>query len=374
MHRKVTFNLLGLLLLTGALVPLLQACGRDTLAATEPYLHRVATFAVSMEPGYRITREYAGQVEAAQSSRLGFERPGQLRELLVDEGEAVTAGQVLARLDTRLLEAERDELTAQREELRSERDLVRRNLERISRLRENQLASEREQDELASRERVLTASLQRVEAGLDANRVRLDQSELKAPFAARIARRALDSGAVVDAGTPVFELVDAGLREVRAGIPVAVARGLAPGDFIDVRLGERLEQGRVLALGAVVNEATRSRAVRVAVDANWAPGELAYLRLEQPVEQSGAWIPDTAVTEGLRGTWVVYAAVDAGDATAELEARSVVIHHASGNRLYIQGAVNDGDTLVAAGLHRLAPGQVVRLDSTSRVSHVRPDA
>jgi len=140
--------------------------------------------------------------------------------------------------------------------------------------------------------------------------VRLGKTELRAPFDAGIARRLADSGVVVDAGIPVINLVQSGAREVRAGVPARIADNLAPGDEVMVRVGGKVASGQVAGLGPVVDPLTLSRAVRVLVQEDWPPGQIAYLQVPVPVEGRGAWLPDAAVTEGVRGTWVVYAAVD----------------------------------------------------------------
>jgi RND family efflux transporter MFP subunit len=364
----IAFLIPGMVLAAGG-------CGWETRAADldEPYLHLVKTHTVSMQPGYRVEREFAGEVEAVQSSRLGFEFPGQVEALFVDEGDSVGAGQLLARLDTRLLQSEREELSARRAELQAEWETARRNLERVERLQAEQLVSERERDDLAGRVQVLRASLQRVDAELQANGVRLDKSELRAPFDAGIAQRLIDVGVVVDAGMPVISLVQEDAREIRAGVPVRLAEILAPGDAVAVRVGDRQTSAEVAGLGPVVDPLTLSRTLRARVNEDWPPGQIAYLQIAVPVDGRGAWLPDSAVTEGVRGTWVVYAAVDAGDQRAGLEARSVVIHHVRGNELYVSGALEDGEQIVAAGLHRLAPGQLVRTDNATRmIADARP--
>lgn len=339
-----------------------QSCGAEIHAAqaAEPYLHKASTETISIQPAYRLEREFAGEVRAGQTSELGFELDGQVTELLVDECDKISEGQVLARLDIELLESRGRELEAQVEELRAELETTGRDLGRIERLSAENLASERERDNLAGRVRVLQASLDRASAALEANEIRLAKSDLRAPFDSRIAARHVDSGVVVNAGTAIFSLVESGAREVRAGVPLRVAETLKPGDQIDVRAGAQIARGRVIQVSPVVSQATRSRAVRVALDNDWAPGEIAYLIITTDVETPGAWLPDTAVTEGVRGTWVVYAAVAVGDARAVLEARSVVIHHAWGGRLFVSGALHDGDEVVTGGLHRYAPGQIVR--------------
>ncbi|NNK38618.1 MAG: efflux RND transporter periplasmic adaptor subunit [Xanthomonadales bacterium] len=352
----------------------LQGCGRESLAnsATPPYLHQVTTQSVRLQPNYRIEREFAGEVQAGQSSRLGFELPGVLESLMVNVGDTVAEGELLARLDTSLLDSERAELTAQRAELSAELDTTRRNLARIEQLRSEQLASERERDELQGRTRVLEASLQRVDAALQANRTRFEKSELRAPFDAAISSRLVDLGVVVDAGQPVFALEQSLVREVRAGVPVTLANTLLAGQSVRVRAGQAVADGQIIGLNPVVDQATRSRTVRIRISEAWAPGELAYLQLDMPVQKTGAWLPDSAVTEGARGTWVVYAAVDSGDARWRLETRSVVIHHVRGDELFVSGALNDRDRVVSAGLHRLAPGQLVRVSETTELAAALP--
>ena len=373
-NRTDRIKLAAIALLAAGSLAVIQGCSRDSLAdsSAPPYLHRVETLPVRLQPEYLVEREYAGEVQAGQSSLLGFERPGQIEALNVNIGDTVSAGEVLASLDTRLLDSERRELQAQRDELQAELDTTRRNLARIEQLRSEQLASEREHDELEGRTRVLEASLQRVEAALQANRTRFQKSELRAPFDAAVSGRLADLGVVVDAGKPVFRLVQSGAREVRAGVPVALADSLKVDQNLRVRVGQDVATGRVIALNPVVDPATRSRTVRVQIDENWAPGSLAYLQIDAPVSMAGAWLPDSAVTEGARGTWVAYAAVDAGDARWRLEARSVVIHHVRRNELFVSGALSDGDQVVAAGLHRLAPGQLVRVEDSRALAAVLP--
>ena len=136
MHIK----LIALALIAGGLVFFSQGCSLDSRAdgLSEPYLHRVETSEVRFEPYYEVMREFAGEVQAGQSSELGFEFPGQLLELYVDEGEAVEAGQLLARMDTGLLQAERDQLNAQKAELQAELETTQRNLARVEKLQSEQ--------------------------------------------------------------------------------------------------------------------------------------------------------------------------------------------------------------------------------------------
>jgi hypothetical protein len=75
--------------------------------------------------GFEVDRRFAGQVEATQETGIAFETGGTVTEILVDEGDVVAAGEALARLDTRLLIAERNRLLASRRALDAQRELAR---------------------------------------------------------------------------------------------------------------------------------------------------------------------------------------------------------------------------------------------------------
>lgn len=363
-----------LLILLPAVV--LTACDWTSQADSDlpDYRHKVAVQPVRLQDNYEVERQFSGQVESTQNPTVAFELPGTIAELSFNEGDEAAAGEVLARLDTQLLQAERQELDARAAEIGTELALARRNLARIERLQQEQMASEREGDELSSRVQQLAASLQRNQAALDGNRIRLEKSELRAPFDALIQRRLADEGTVVDAGAAVFSLVQTGLREVRAGLPVHLFNNLSVGDRLVIRAGDQETIGELIAIGAVVDQSTRSRVVRVRVNADWAPGELAYVSVSEPVQQTGTWLPDTAVTEGLRGSWVVYVAVPSGDQQASLEKRSITIHHAAMGQLYVSGALSADELIVTNGLHRVAPGQQVRFTMPSALSDARPSS
>ncbi|MEM9151749.1 MAG: biotin/lipoyl-binding protein, partial [Cyanobacteria bacterium P01_F01_bin.3] len=67
----------------------------------------VETLILNPVNSYEIARAYTGDIAAQRASDLGFERSGQLVEVLVREGQAVAANQPLAQLDTQNLQAQR---------------------------------------------------------------------------------------------------------------------------------------------------------------------------------------------------------------------------------------------------------------------------
>jgi multidrug efflux pump subunit AcrA (membrane-fusion protein) len=81
-----------------------------------PTILPVETITVESVNSYSVARGYTGIVEAQRTSELSFEQSGLLRSLSVDEGQQVSQGEVMARLDTRQLEAQRQGLIAQKDQ------------------------------------------------------------------------------------------------------------------------------------------------------------------------------------------------------------------------------------------------------------------
>jgi membrane fusion protein, multidrug efflux system len=340
----------------------LAACdGESGAPAREPAV--VSALSLSMQPGYSVEHEYSGSVVAIQHEDVGFELNGTINRVLVDEGESIAQGQLLAELDTQLLQTDRQQFEAQIAETAARSRLTDANLVREQSLKRSGFVAEQRLDELRAEKEVLEATLQRLRANLDATAVRLEKSRLQAPFAGVVTRRYRDTGAVIGAGTPVLRLLDSQALQARVGVPAAVAAQLLPGTPVTVRIGAQLHQARVLTVGADIDPVTRTIVVRAALPAvdGLVDGELIALRVEQPVEEPGAWVPLAALSDGVRGLWVVQVLAPQDDGSWRVESRDVQVLHAGAERVFVSGALRDGERVIDSGVHRVAPGQTVRL-------------
>ena len=92
-------------------------------------------------------------------------------------------------------------------------------------------------------------------------------------------------------------------------------------------------------------------------------GALARITLEREVAGEGFWVPITALAESHRGLWSTYALAPEPDAEERfrIDRRQVEVLHTDARRAFVRGAVQQGDVLVATGLQRLVPGQLVRV-------------
>jgi RND family efflux transporter MFP subunit len=318
---------------------------------------------VELQDHFAVEHEFTGTVVALQHDDTGFELGGTLADVRVREGDHAAKGAVLAELDTQLLDAERRQLEATRDETAARARLVDANLSRETRLKRSGFAAEQRIDELRAEQAALAATLARIAANIEANGVRAAKSRLLAPFDAIVTRRYRDAGAPIVPGTPILRLMDAGAPEIRVGVPARLAAGLAPGSPAEVLIDGVGHAAHVLARGGDIDPVTRTQTVRLALadPTHAAAGELVGLRLVEEVPGNGAWLPAGALTEGLRGLWVVYALVPQDGGLYRVEQRDVSVLQADDERVFVSGALAAGELVVGAGLQRIVPGQQVRL-------------
>lgn len=262
-----------------------------------------------LRPRARLT----GTVRAARRANLAFEVSGTVRELLVEEAQAVARGELLARLDRvdeelalasaeaslalskreqELLAAgerpeEKRRLAAVLDSARSEEELARSEVARGEKLLASRVLSESEQDKRVSELRVAetrrvateeslaramagtraedlaiaAARVDEAEARLATARHALAKTELAAPWAGRVLRRFLSPGDYANDGDAVYELVDLDHLEIHVDVPGRLAERLGSTTRALVRLPgsrPRTFETELDALVPAADEAARS--------------------------------------------------------------------------------------------------------------------
>jgi RND family efflux transporter MFP subunit len=324
---------------------------------------------VELAQGYTVTRRFTGQVEAAARTDLGFELSGRITEVLVEEGDVVPVGMVLARLDTSALIPERAALEADMSALAADAELARLTLERNDTLTERGFRSVAAQDDARLALTRAEAGMAAVRAGIAGVDVRLEKSVLTAPFAARVGARMADPGQTAAAGGTVLVLFDAAPARARVGLPPELAAGLAVGDVVTVEQGDAEVAATVRQIRPDLDPSTRSRSVVLTLPegATHVLGDTIALILTQAVEDPGFWAPLSALREGVRGSWSVMAveATAQGDRTTPA---AVEVIHSDGARVFLRGTLPAGARIIAEAPDRVAPGQLVLADLNPEVT------
>ncbi len=360
--RRATLMALGVAAGVTALLTL-ALHGRVSMdeapVARAPIPVSVASFAT--QDSYRREVSFLGLVRAGRKSDLGFEVPGSVASLAVTEGSSVSAGQVLARLDTAQLEARREAVAADFQRVTAELELARIKAKRQRDLQATGAVSEEAFDETRLRAQALEAQLDSVQAQLRGIDIDLEKSLLRAPYDGVVAQRLVNAGAVVNVGMPVLRVVAAGSREAHIGIAAEQTALLTPGQAYRLVLRGETHTAPLRSIRPDVDPATlTATAVFELPDmARGLDGEPVTLRLEEEVASSGGWLPVSALLEGERGLWTVLR-LESTEAGAVSVREAVEVLDVRGSQAYVRGSLAAGQTYITDGVHRVAPGTPVQ--------------
>jgi len=340
-------------------VALLAACGRAPDGVTPPPPRMVDSMVLG-SPELPVRRQFPGEVRADQRAELAFVVSGPLVELPIQEGQFVEAGALLARIDPRDFANERDGRQSDRNEARAQ-------LDRITRAFASQAVTVAERDQAQARFQVAEAELALAEK-------RLEDSELRAPFPGRVARRLVENFQTVQAGAPIVLLEDITRLEVRIQLPEQ--------DVVRLPAGESLLGAEV---GTVTFEALPGRQFPVTVkeletraDARTNTYRV-VLSLPSPEDDEANILPGMSASFSPHGSVVemrplYFIPVEALQATPDrssfvwvldpeqstVQRRPVRIGTLSGRSVQVLEGLSEGDRVITAGAAYLADGELVR--------------
>jgi len=293
-----------------------------------------------------------GTVEAMQDVTVSAEESGVIRELLVEKGSSVRAGQPIARIDDRVLAPQVDQARAQAA-------LARETWERRKRLYEEDKVG----SELAYLEARYTA--EEAQARLAALEERLARSVVRAPIEGILDDRFVEVGTMVSPGARVARIVDVDPVKVTAGVPERYAADVRPGAAVSVTfdvLAEPAFEGTIRYVGAAVNARNRTFPVEFTIPnpgGGIKPAMVANVSVVRRTVEGALVLPQDAVVRVSDG-YVVFVVRSEGGAEVA-ESRPVTLGASQGNRVVVVDGLEAGDRLVVVGQKQVANGDRVRV-------------
>lgn len=327
----------------------------------------VQTQTVELVDSFTVPRKFVGQVEAAQTTKIAFELPGKVLGLPVDEATVVNKGDVLARLDTRILENRRATQLAVRKALEARVELSTLTMNRRATLNKKGFMANQLLDQARLGLAELQAMIAEADTAITGIDIEIEKSTIRAPFDGEIADRFIDVGTTVSMGQPVMTVLQRVAPQMRVGLSDEMADRLSIGDQVTARIGSQNYDAVLAQLRADVDPRTRTRTAIFELklgDGSAAPlyGQTGTVTLSQTIRQSGAWLPVSALQEGARGLWTILTVrpVDNTDhGTVATEA--VEILYADEKRAFVRGTFPASARFIPAGPHRITSGQTVRV-------------
>jgi RND family efflux transporter MFP subunit len=279
----------------------------------------------------------------------------------VEIGEAARRGDVIARLDARPY---RHASSAQRSvvaEIVSRLAQIERDRDRTRRLLQAEAATRRDLEELETAEAALRSRLDAARAQLAEAERSLGEATLRAPFDGVIAEVAVEPGELVRPGSPVAILAGHGAVEVEVEVPESLAGRLEEGAsaVVSLPLAEvDSVAGRVRSVGHSAGLPGRLFPLVVQLDEGEGvlPGMTAEVVLGVPTSSEALTVPVASIVDPLGGGARVYRI--SGERAEQVR---VTVRDLLGDRVAVEGGLEEGDMVVTGGLAGLADGLAVEV-------------
>lgn len=337
----------------------LSACSKQEQDAKEPVLRSVRTLTVAPSEGL-IWRELPGVVQANKQAELAFRIPGKLTALNVNEGDRVGEGQVLALLDD-------TDYRIQLKSREAEYAQVNSDYSRADKLVEQGMISRSDFGKLEAQNAT-------AKANLEAAKQNMAHTQLKAPFAGRIAKRYVDTYEEVSAMQKVYLLQDLSTLAVKVAVPESVMIIVRDSSLptLTAHFDSIPDKSFPLTVREAASQAdaeTNTFEVTLSMSSvegfNILPGMSLTVRGERPAKAGDAsriFLPPQSVMEDANGRFVFIAKVNSSENNrAVVERRDVATGELSNLGLEITQGLAPGDQVVIAGMSKMFDGLEVKL-------------
>lgn len=288
----------------------------------------------------------SGSLVAGEAVQLVTESAGKVVFLDLREGQSVTKGQLLLRLNNDDLQAQLRKQEALLKELKQRE-------KRQSALLAQKGISEQEYERVAT-------ELASLEGDVAFTKAQIAKTEIRAPFNGRIGIRYISEGAYVSPNTRIADLVDDRTMFVDFGIPEKYATRLRNGLSVGVVVSQHPDtfSARLKALEPRIDPTTRTQMARAELPNNsgkLVAGSFARVLLELNRMDDALLLSSTAVMPDMNAKKVFV--VKNGKA----EPVVITIDDRSDSKVLVSTGLSAGDTVVISGILKLRPGSEVKI-------------
>lgn len=306
-----------------------------------------------------------GTVTANQSVTVKVRVDGELDKVAFTEGQDVKAGQVLAQIDPRALQAQLQQALATEARDQAQLANARRDQQRYAKLIKEDAATRQQLDTQNALVSQLEAAVRMDAAQIGYAKVQLGYTTITAPIAGRTGVRLIDAGNIVHAtdntGLVVINQIDpiAVLFTLPEDEVTQINRVLAqsasalPVAALKRDTGEVLGRGKLLLVNNQIDTASGTVQLKALfpnpAHALW-PGQYVNARLQLGVRKAALTVAASAVQRGQDGTYVY-----ALDAQRAARVRPVHVVSIQDNVAVVEG-LEAGERVVVGGQYKLRPG------------------
>ena len=283
---------------------------------------------------------------------------GKVAAVLVDAGDRVAAGQVLARIDRSVESQQASQLAAQVRAARADSELAQSELDRASALVARGFISKADIDRRTATRDAARARVGVAEAQLAEMQARIRRLDIRAPAAGLVLERSVEAGQVVSPASPaLFRIAEGGVVELRARLPEQDLNRLKVGLPANVTPvgSDTAVVGSVWLISPLIDEQTRQGAVRIRLPADrairaggFATAEIVAGTIDAPL------LPESAVQNDEKGSYVYIVGEDNKIARRDLKVANV-----SSSGIAVSSGLTGREQVVLSAAAFLNPGETV---------------
>lgn len=297
--------------------------------------------------------ELQGNVDTKQNIVITPETSGILTQVLVKEGQRVSKGQILARVDD-------NGLSQQLSQLQIQADLAKTTYERQKRLWDQKIGSEIQYLQSKS-------SYEAQQKAVDQMKIQLSKTAIRAPFSGVIDDVITEQGSVVGAGqSPIIRIVNLRNMYIEAVIPEKYLTNVKKGKAVEVYfpiLGKTINS-KIRQAGDFIDPNNRTFKVEIAVpnkEGNIKPNLTAKLKINDYTNPKAILIPQSIISENAEGQQYIFIADEMKGKNAKAKKVIITTGKTQGDYIEIIDGLADGSAVIKEGARSVKDGQEVQI-------------
>ena len=298
----------------------------------------------------------AGMVFSRNETQITAGMAGRI-EWLAEPGDAIEAGEAVARFDCEMLGLQRERQMAESDRAKINLVTLTRESERLELLRASSAISELQLERTQADRDLAAGDLRIALITIRETESQLSRCVIRAPFAGVVTQRLRNAGEDVERSTVLAAMTDTRNLEVRASVPIRHLPRMRVGGLADVKLNELRLEGRIRTVVPAANSQSQTFEVRLDLPEGApqvvAAGQLVSVSL--PLSANAELtVPRDSIVLREDGAFVMRI-----NSEQKAEQVSVEVTEANGDHVAVRGALESGDRIAVRGAESLEDGELV---------------
>jgi len=321
--------------------------------------YQIPVFVKEMEPDtFSHFINANGTVEAVQEAFISPETNGQITRIYVEEGERVKEGELMAKLNTSVIESNI-------EEVKTNLELARETFQKQKRLWEDSVGSEMQYLEAKNRKETLENRLETLQE-------QLDMSEIRAPFDGIVEEISQKVGELGTPGIQLLHLVNLQKLKVEAELAEQYMAYVNEGDLINIRFPAYPDMVKTVPItrkGSVIDKESRTFAIEARInnyDEKLKPNQISIVNVRDYMNDSSLVVPANVIKQDMQGDYV-YILQDKQNVKVAHKVY-VTTGRSYNNETMVQEGLDVGQEVITSGYTQVSEGSRVQVKQKEAVA------